>query len=198
MIRDNLDRLLACLQSDYGSLLSDLMRFLRSKDLAQEALHETYLKLRRDPEVGEVRSPRGYLLRMALNLARNSQEKEHRYALLPETLADDGPTPARVAEARSDIHAVRAALDRLPSRRLAIFTASVRDEASTDVLAARFGLSPRTIQRELKAAVCDARRAVANDNQDLPKLALTAGDKRAPRPRVKAAAGGLRAESIGF
>src|SRR3546814_9731496 len=63
--------LLAAFETDYLVLLHRLSHRLRSQEAAEDALHDVYLKLRSEPDIGEIRNHRAYLYRMSLNLAKN-------------------------------------------------------------------------------------------------------------------------------
>jgi RNA polymerase sigma-70 factor, ECF subfamily len=146
------------LLAGYDDLKRRLTRRLGSAELAGEALQDAFLRLECAPNIGVVRSPQAYLFRMAFNLAINRQTAENR-RLSPVALdallgfADDSPGPARTAEARSEIEALKRALAELPARRREIFLASWVEEISHSEIARRFGVSLRTIQIELKYAV---------------------------------------------
>ena len=67
--------------------------------------------------------------------------------------ADDAPDPARIVEARSEIDALKRALQELPARRREILIAACMDEIPHQSIARRFGVTVRTIQSELKQAI---------------------------------------------
>ena len=146
------------LLSGYVGLAEWLARRLGSPELAQDALHETYLRLQRDVEIGPVQNPKAYLLRMALNIASNRRKSEKRLLSVGETEAllsfvDEAPGPARSAEARSEMQALVRALEELPLRRRQIFLASWVEEIPHQEIASRFGITIRTVQIELKDAL---------------------------------------------
>lgn len=146
------------LLSCYGIFAKRLTRLLGSAELAQDALHETYLRLQRDVELGPVRNPQAYLLRMAVNIASNRRKSEKRLLSVGETdtllrFADEAPDPAQAAEARSEMQALVRALDELPERRREIFLASWIQETPHSEIARRFGITVRTVQIELRDAL---------------------------------------------
>jgi RNA polymerase sigma-70 factor, ECF subfamily len=145
------------LVADYDELKKRLTRQLGSADLAGEALQDTFLRLE-GAEIGPVRRPAAYLARMALNIATNRRISENRRLTAAETeillqVPDDAPDPARTAEARSDIEALKRALAELPARRREVFLAAWVEELPHSAIAERFGATVRTIQIELKHAV---------------------------------------------
>lgn len=142
----------------YKDFASWLARRLGSADLAEDALQDTFLRLERDNELGDIRNPKAYLRRMAINIATNRRIADNRRLSISETdilleLADETPDPARAMEARSEIEAMKRALLELPARRRDIFLASWVDGIPHQDIAQRFGISVRTVQIELKAAL---------------------------------------------
>ena len=104
----NRARLRGQLVENYEHLVRKLTRRLGSSDFAYEALHETFLRLERVDEVVPVRSPADYLFRIAINIAKDRRKAQNRRLGAAEIdalleVCDDGPDPARVAEARSEI-----------------------------------------------------------------------------------------------
>ena len=94
------------LEQDYAALLIKLSAYLRSPDAAAEALHETYVKLRSQPPITDLRQPRAYLYRMAINLALNSRRKDIRTVTKVmsefEALPDGAPDPERSVARREN------------------------------------------------------------------------------------------------
>jgi RNA polymerase sigma factor (sigma-70 family) len=155
----------AVLVEKYEQLFGQLKRQLRSPELAREALHDTYLRLERGNEIPAVKHPVGYLLRIAVNLARDRQSSGNRIATVAEIeaafhLIDRSPDPARTAEARSDLEAVERAVLQLPPRQRAILLASSKEGMTSRQIALRFSLSVRKIDMELKLAREHCARAL--------------------------------------
>ncbi len=153
------------LVESYDRLLSQLERRLSSRDLAREALHDTYLQLERAKEIRPIEHPIGYLIKIAINLARGRQRAGKRLLSVAEieatfNLADEAPDPAQTVEARSELEAFERALAELPPRRQAILLASFSENLSSLEIAQRFGLSKRMIDIELKLAREYCARAI--------------------------------------
>jgi len=163
------DTLLSLLVSTYPDLRRRLAGRLGSTELANEALHDTYLKLRRTEIAGELRNPRSYLVTMALNIARNSIRSDSRHLSAAEIdtlldIPDDAPDPSRAAEARSELAAVERALQGLPPRRRALFRRFWAGNATFKELALEYNLSERTVRHELLLAnrhLADATREIS-------------------------------------
>jgi RNA polymerase sigma-70 factor (ECF subfamily) len=150
----------------YDDLRRRLARRLGSAELATEVLHETYLRLNRDSvELGVVQSPKAYLFRSALNVAADHHRKaEGRRldTLETETLrgiADAAIDPVKAMEARLEVTTLERALEELTPRRRAILIAARLEEVPHVEIAARFGISTRMVEKELRAALlhCSAR-----------------------------------------
>jgi RNA polymerase sigma-70 factor (ECF subfamily) len=151
-------RLRGQLVENYDGLIRKLTRRLGSSDFAHEALHETFLRLDRVTDVEPVRSPADYIFRIAINIAKDRQKAQNYRVSAVEIdalldLSDDGPDPAQVAEARSEIEAFKRALAELPARpREVLRSISIEGQRPQEV-AARLQVSLRTIESDLRLAL---------------------------------------------
>jgi RNA polymerase sigma-70 factor, ECF subfamily len=151
-------RLRGQLVENYNGLIRKLTRRLGSSDFAHEALHETFLRLDRVTDVEPVRSPADYIFRTAINIAKDRQKARNYRVSASEIdalldVCDDGPDPARVAEARSEIEAFKRALAELPPRpREVLCSISIEGQRPQEV-AARLRVSTRTVESDLKLAL---------------------------------------------
>lgn len=147
-----------CFLAGYDGLMRQLTRRLGSADLAAEALQDTYLRLHRPGSIEPVANPSAYLFRVALNAAATRRAAQQRLANALEIseamqIADEQPGPDRAAAARTELAAVAKALAQLPQRRRDIFIAGFLHGLAHDAIAARFGVSVRTVRSDLRAAV---------------------------------------------
>lgn len=157
MATDAAARLRGHLIEKYETLLTGLSARLGSREQALDALQDAYVKLSSSGPQDEVRHPTAYLFRMALNIAANARRRDRRLLGFDEVaalldVADETPDPSVVAEARSDLATVKAAMAGMPPRRLAICMAAWLDGLSTAEIAQRNGVAQRTVQHELKLA----------------------------------------------
>lgn len=149
----------------YDDLKRRLTRRLGSVDLAAEALHETWLRLDAGAaELGTLHRPQSYLYRMALNVAADRRRAEQRWVSQAELEAlqradDDLLDQERLLAARAEILDLERALAELPPRRRAVFVAALVEEQAYRAIAARFGMSLRSVEREVSLALahCSAR-----------------------------------------
>jgi RNA polymerase sigma-70 factor (ECF subfamily) len=158
MAETNQAALRLLLASSYEEFKKRLSRRLGSDDFANEVLHETYLRVARMDNIGVVQDPRAYLFRIALNLAADRRQADSRRLNRSEIealrhIADGALDPARITEGRREIEALERALNDMPARRRAIFIASRIEEIPHQEIAARFGISTRMIEKELKRAL---------------------------------------------
>jgi RNA polymerase sigma-70 factor, ECF subfamily len=151
-------RLRGQLVENYEGLVRKLTRRLGSSDLAYEALHEAFLRLERVTDAVQVRSPADYIFRMAINIAKDHQKAQNIRVSAAEIdalldICGDDPDPARIAEARSEVEALKRALAELPARPREVLHSIAVEGQSAQQAAARLGVSLRTVEGDLKLAV---------------------------------------------
>ncbi|MEW6436272.1 MAG: RNA polymerase sigma factor [Pseudomonadota bacterium] len=161
MAENNQALLLRLFKSNYGSLRGRLARRLGSIEAADEALQETYLRLDRI-EVGPIKRPLPYLFRIAVNTAsdlrRSEKRRLHRSEIeLLLQLEKDEIDPERLAAARSSLRALALALEELSPRARSILLAARLEGLPHAEIAARFRISTRLVERELKRALDHCR-----------------------------------------
>jgi RNA polymerase sigma-70 factor (ECF subfamily) len=145
------------LVSGYDDLKRRLTRRFGSSDEATEVLHETWLRVGQLAETAAIQRPDSYLYRMALNVAVDRHRASSRWFDKAELQAllhadDDQLDPERVIAMRSEIAALERRLAQLPARRRAIFLASLVEELPYREIAIRFGMSLRSVEREMSLA----------------------------------------------
>lgn len=147
----------------YRQLRERLTSRLGSADLATEALHETWIKLQDGPDLAPVNDAEAYLFRAALNTASNLRASRQRLLDAVEIdrilgLADESPDPERVAIGRSELAALRKALNGLSPRQRHIFLECFTGDATHAELAEHYSVTIRTIQIELREAILHCAR----------------------------------------
>lgn len=165
------DTLLHFLSQRYDDLRRRLTRALGNDELADDALHNTWLQLRRMDDVssnskGDILNPRAYLMRMAVNIAISGIRSQHRAVPQGEiedllAVADPAPGPEQAAEARSELAALMKIIERMPQRRQDILLlVRVEGMLQKDV-ARKLGISLSTVEQELQRAhlYCAAQMA---------------------------------------
>jgi RNA polymerase sigma-70 factor (ECF subfamily) len=162
---DNLDpsspasprTLRALLGERYKELKLRLARRLGSLDWAEEALHDTYLRLDGAEAVGRIDNPGAYLLRAAFNNALNRRRAENRRLSAVDIenllhIADDAPSAQRVVEGRSDLSLLKTAMAALPARQRSILLAARLEGLTRRQIAGRLRISVSLVEKELKRA----------------------------------------------
>ncbi|MDF3837877.1 RNA polymerase sigma factor [Cupriavidus basilensis] len=158
--------LLDYLSKRYGDLKRHLTRALRNSDLAEDALHDTWLRVRRLEDQETVLNPHGFLLRMAANIAINNLRSQSNAAQRSEVEAllevpDPAPGPEQSAAARSEMESLLEIVRRMPQRRRDILLLVRWEGMAQKDVAKRLGVSLSTVEHELKRAhdYCVARMA---------------------------------------
>lgn len=147
------------LAANYVRLHRRLARHLGCPDLAAECLHDTWLRLGELTIFTPVRIPEAYVYRTACNVAmdrirgnRSWQYTDNADADI-DHLADPGPGPDVIAEARSELAAVERALHRLPHRHRSVLAALRIEEMTREDVAIRCDLSLRRVDTVLRQAL---------------------------------------------
>lgn len=157
--------LLDFLTQSYGDLKRRLTRALGNDDLADDALHDTWLQLRRmEGTKQEILNPRAFVLRMAVNSAITTLRTQNRAVPRSEVdalleVADPAPGPEQVAAARSELDALMVIIGAMPQRRQDILLMVRLEGMAQRDVAKRLGVSLSTVEQELKKAhlYCAAR-----------------------------------------
>ena len=141
----------------YETLKRKLVFRLGSLEMAEDVLHDTYVKLATRTLSAPVKSPQSFLLRTAVNLAIDRIRADRALLsaedvdalLLPDDKVAD---PADAAAARIDLEAVARAMDALPPLRRQLLFASRIEGTPQKELAQRYGISLRRVEREIHLA----------------------------------------------
>jgi RNA polymerase sigma factor (sigma-70 family) len=144
----------------YDDLKRRLAQRLGSSDLAGDALQDTYVRLEGKEHLSDVHHPGPYLYRMAFRIAIDYMRKpEQRLAAdvaedehLVEETVDTAPGPEQIVNGRADLARLLKLLDKLPARRREVLLAVQLDGTPQKELAERYGVSLRTIERDLELA----------------------------------------------
>jgi len=141
----------------YSRLKLRVTRMLGNGDLAGDALQDTWLRVNSKKMEGPIQSPAGYLLRMAVNIAVDMQRRDSRSLPFDEVMelmeiADAGPGPAQMAEARSSMDAMFKNIQRLPQRQRQVLLLVHWEHLEQKEVARQLGVSLRTVESDLKKA----------------------------------------------
>lgn len=142
-----------------------LLRFLTRRvghDDAPDLLQEAFIRMARaktDPH--SVRNDKAFLFQVASNLAADhGRESRRRSRLLTGNeidaildIPDETARPADAAQARLEGQSLARALAEMPPRRADAFRLSRLEGLSHQAIAARLGVSVRTIEAEIRMAL---------------------------------------------
>jgi RNA polymerase sigma-70 factor (ECF subfamily) len=106
----------------------------------------------------EVRSPTDYIFRTAINLAKNHRKAQSYRVPASEIdglieVSDETPSPAQIAEARSDFEAFERALMQLPERCRHVVRMISLEGRTAQETADRLGISVRTVTSDYQQAL---------------------------------------------
>lgn len=167
-------------------LCNYLRRFLGSAEAAEDVAHDAFLRVYTAPDFARIRSPRSYLFRTARNLALNVVN-QHDVAKTQgveevERFADEDPSVERQVMTSEEFDMLCIAVGRLPSQRRRVLTLRAIYGYSCREIANHLGVSTRTVNRDLAAAleaVHAARAAIEADEASLyaQVIALRRGEE---------------------
>ncbi|SAI65712.1 ECF sigma factor [Bordetella ansorpii] len=157
----------ACLVENYARLHRRLRLQLGCADAASDCLHEAWLRLGDMALPHSVRCAEAYVYRVASNLAMDRLRGDRMWRHADDAddalhaLADPAPGPEAVAEGRSEVRALLAALQRLPYRYQAVLAALRIEDMTRGEVARRHGMSPRRVDTLVRQAMahCAAQGA---------------------------------------
>lgn len=133
-------------------------RFVRSREAAEDLVQETYWRLWRVwPQLAADTNLQAYLYTSvrnhSLNHLRRQRAEERRLAYVTVPPFSEGPTLMTEGEAQIAAEEITAAVERvvagMPRRRREIAALRLRDQLSTADIAARLGVSPRTVEAHI-------------------------------------------------
>jgi len=136
-----------------------LRRRGRTREEAHDLIQESFLRVQVYlNEGGEIREPEAFLVRTALNLSRDMQEREHRdlYASKPveELLVlDTSPTPDEVAQAEDRLKRLDSALNRAGPRAREIFIMHRINGLSYIEISNQLGITRSAIEKHMAHAM---------------------------------------------
>lgn len=146
------------LYSDHRDWLQGwLRRRLSCADDAADLVHDTFIRvLRHRQQLDELREPRAYLTTIARNLLINHYERrsvqqayEQVLAQLPEERAPSAEQRVLLLEALQEVDTL---LSSLPLTTRTVFLLVQIEGQSYEAIAARMGISVRTVQRHMVRA----------------------------------------------
>ena len=146
-----------------GPLTRYLKGLLARREDAEDVAQETYVRLlgAGGLERSDVRV-RAYMFKVATNLAydrfRERRVRKHEPEAALEAIADSAPSIERIVTMEQSLAIVKRTLLDLPPRCREVFLLRVSEELSYEDIAARLGVSKRTVEREMQQALDACQR----------------------------------------
>ncbi|GGC04614.1 DNA-directed RNA polymerase sigma-70 factor [Marinobacterium zhoushanense] len=143
-------------------LLAHLQSMVRDVDIAEELLHDTFLRLSRMPGLGDINQPKAFLFRIAGNLAIDHLRQCRR---APEGAGEseleelESPEPDQLellVQARRR-RQLRQAIDQLPPRARETLLLVRYRELTLREAAQELGISQTMVEKHLKNALVKCR-----------------------------------------
>jgi RNA polymerase sigma-70 factor (ECF subfamily) len=109
-----------------------------------------------------IRNFEAFMVRVAVNLARDDHRRQRRHAGSDEelaTIADAGPSPEEILDARQRLKAVHATLSRLNPRTRQILLMHRLDGLRYREIAERLGISESAVEKHVAKAALGLLRA---------------------------------------
>lgn len=159
--------------SERAMLLRLLLARLGSKEEAEDALHDLWLKLESIP-AGPIAEPTSYMFRMANNLALDRRRATGRRTGRETSWAQLQPGPLEQPDVERDLLArerlerINASLSRLPDRVGTAFRLYRFEEQPRKLIAKQMGISVSAVEKLLQRAYRTIYRNAENNAVELP------------------------------
>jgi RNA polymerase sigma factor (sigma-70 family) len=147
------------------SLLKFLGRRVRSTVDIQDLAQETYLRLLRARDLGDVRNPQAYLLRVASHVLVEWRDQQHRpesQVEIDDNLLIDDSAPEFELEASTSQERLNRALESASPTMRAVLLLRLRDERSCKSIAQDLDITLRQVRRYLARGYERLRTALEN------------------------------------
>lgn len=143
------------LTRNYDSLKRRLTQTVGNAELAEDAMQDTWVRMKALGETKPIANQAAYLLRTAVNIAIDSQRRGKRWLSIDEvealkSLADPTPGPEQVAIARTEFDGMLAMIEGLSPRRREVFVLVHWENRPQPEIARLLRVSLRTIEYDLK------------------------------------------------
>jgi len=162
----------------YRQYARPLLRFISRQNIApeeaREIVQETYCRLQQVPAVETLESPRGYLFRTAINLARDSKRQRRRAfrvadadevdALAVADVPSEAPTAYQVLKGQQELAIIRQAIAELHPTCRQAFVMHRFGGATYGQIAERLGLSVSMIEKHVSHALAHLKTRLDTAN----------------------------------
>ena len=134
------------------NLLRFIGRRIRTNVDIEDLAQETYLRLLRARDLGDVRNPQAYLLRVASHVVsewRDRQPPQEMFETVDENFLTDGAVPEFTLEAEVSQALLEQALQEIPPMTRAVLLLRFRENRRCKDIARELELTERQVRRHL-------------------------------------------------
>jgi len=166
---ENRSSLLSSFAEHREALLRFLHRRLNDMPLAEDLAQETWLRAATVQSTAAIENPRGFLFRIASNLAVDHQRHaSHGIELsaaptVAEAVPDTQPSPEKVTLYRNEFARLLQAVEALSPRCREVFVLGKFEGLSLTEIGARLGISRNTVVTHMVNALAALEREMASD-----------------------------------
>jgi RNA polymerase sigma factor (sigma-70 family) len=166
----------------YRQYARPLLRFISRQNIgreeAREIVQESYCRLHQVPAVETLESPRGYLFRTAINLARDTKRQRRRAFRVAEAgeveglevaeVPSEAPTQYQVLKGEQELAIIRQAIAELNPACRQAFVMHRFGGATYGQIAERLGLSVSMIEKHVSHALAHLKTRLDAANAAAP------------------------------
>ena len=148
----------------YGWVCSIIFRYVRDKELTEDLAQEVFLKFwKKRAHLDQVKSPKAYLSRMAVNEALSYLRKNRYFAREKEVGEEEGIAVANTDHAL--LHAelserIQQVIAQLPPKCRTVFLLSRYEEMSYKEIAKQMDISVKTVENQIGKALRILRKSL--------------------------------------
>ena len=155
-----------------GKLYSFGLKYLRSKDEAEELVQSVFLKLWENYKILKKESSfKSYLFTIAYNdMCNLFRKRNYLQKFISDKLYENSQSSSETENSidyRSVLEQVQEIIDKLPDRQRTIFMKSRNEGKSSKEIATELGLSPGTIDNYISESLKFIRSQLQNENLSL-------------------------------
>jgi RNA polymerase sigma factor (sigma-70 family) len=149
-----------------------LQRRLQNAQNVEDLAQETYLRLLRASDLGQVKFPQAYLYRVALNVMYEFQVRERgrevsfdseTVAQLAERVIDESAAPEAACEESLRNSRLQEAIAELPKMQRAVLRLAMQQSLSHAEIGQQLGISVSTVRNHLYRAIDFCRHRLADE-----------------------------------
>lgn len=138
------------------ALLAFIKKRLHDPQLADDTLHDLYLKIQNQSPSSSIKYPKAYIFRMANNLVIDVQRKAARQ----EQTGDDDASeqhneigPETLVAQAQQLNIIKQALAELPDKTRDVFRMQLLQQLEKAEVASKLGISVNMVEKHLRRAV---------------------------------------------